>query len=476
MKIIYQKNQIKAVDNKAAQYLQISSFQLMQRAGAAIYTHVKKYQDVLVVAGAGNNAGDGFIIAKLARSNGQKVTVWSLIAIDDLPDDAQMAAKQYLHAGGDIIHQQPLMSFEVIIDAIFGTGLSRDIDGMYADAVNWINSQSATIIAVDIPSGLDADTGMVKGVAISADITVTIICYKAGLVTNNGKDMCGKLWLEDLAIPAEVFQQIPSQLYLLDKSVLAHSLFKRQHNSHKGSFGLLAIAGGHDGMLGALILAGRAALRSGCGVVEVISNCKQTVMISIQCPELITANDIHAARLLKSADVIAVGPGLGLNQQSKEVLQYCIAQNKPMVIDADGLTIIAAGPQFEHNVVLTPHPKEAATLLNTDVASIQANRITAAKKISTTYGACVILKGSGTVIADTTGNVYICPFGYSGMATAGMGDVLTGMVAGLMAQGFAPIDAACTAVVWHAVAAESCNKGNSLIASDVVEQLASTIQ
>jgi len=475
MKKIYQSEQIKIIDELAAKHLNINSFELMQKAGSAIFSYVRQYQNILVVAGAGNNAGDGFIIAQLALKQGLNVTVWSLIPIENLPPDAYHAATLYLQSGGQIITQPPQARFDCIVDALFGTGLCRDIKGRFAEAVHWINSQNTFVIAVDIPSGLDADTGKIMACVINADITVTVICYKAGLFTNNGKDQCGTLFCEDLDIPSLAFSQVPSQINLLDKSVLKHSGLNHRHNSHKGSFGQVLIAGGHDGMLGALMLAGRSALRTGCGIVEVVSNCEQAVMISIQCPELITASNIKASRFVKTADVIAVGPGLGLNQQSREVLEYCLAQNKPMVIDADAITLIVEKYKFNNNIVLTPHPKEAASLLKTDVAEIQSNRVEAAIKISQKYNACVVLKGSGTVVADTNGDVFICPFGYSGMATAGMGDVLTGMVASLMAQGCIPIDAANIAVVWHAIAADNCKKGNGLIASDVIQQLANEV-
>jgi len=471
MKPIYSSLQIKNIDQLAAQSLGINSFELMQKAGAAIFSYVQHYSNILVVAGAGNNAGDGFIIAEMALKQGKKAIVWSLITIDKLPVDAKKAVDKFLQAGGQITYKKPLQHYDCIVDAIFGTGLCREISGHFEETINWINTQKTIIIAVDLPSGLDANTGLIKGCVVNADITVTIICYKAGLVTNFGKDQCGQLFLEDLHVPVEAFHNIKPTCYLLDKSILSQALFRHPNNSHKGSFGKAVIVGGHDGMTGALILAGRAALESSCGMVEIVSNSEQITMATIQCPELMTANSIHASRHLTTANVIAVGPGLGLNQQSKDVLNYCLNQEKPLVIDADALTLIAEKkPQLNH-AVLTPHPKEAASLLNTDIKTIQADRVSAALKISQIYQSTVILKGSGTVIANPKGEVSICPFGYSGMATAGMGDVLTGIVASLIAQGFSSFNAAQTAVVWHALAAESCHKGNCLIASDVIAQL-----
>lgn len=471
MKTIYSKQQIQQIDHLAADYLNINSFELMQKAGAALFSYIQHDKNILIVTGAGNNAGDGFIMAEMALQQGNTVTLWSLIDINNLPKDANKAAKKFIDCGGVITNKHPKRHFDCIVDAIFGTGLNRNIEGEFSKAIDWINTQKTKVVSVDIPSGLDANTGSIKGCAICADITITVICYKAGLITNNGKDYCGQLFLEDLGMPEQALLKVHSPIKLLDKSILKQPLFNHKHNSHKGLFGQALVIGGYDGMLGALILAGKSALRSGCGTVEVVSNSEHAVMISIHCPELITANSIEAARFTQSANVIAIGPGLGLNQQSKEVLEFCIQLNKPMVIDADAITLIAQSKPRLTNTVLTPHPKEAATLLNTDVASIQADRISAATTISQKYQAVVILKGSGTVIADVNGDVAVCPFGYPGMATAGMGDVLTGMVASLMAQGFSSIEAAKSAVVWHAVAAENCQKGNTLIASDVIHQL-----
>ncbi len=473
MKPLYKKAQIKAVDTYTADYLRITSFELMQKAGRAIYTYAQHFSSLLVVCGAGNNAGDGFIIAQLALQQQKKVLLWSLIALEKLPKDAKQAADLYVQAGGEICYEKPQASFDVIIDAIFGTGLSRAVTGKFAHAIQWLNSQNTPIIAVDIPSGLDADTGAICGCAVQAHTTVTVICYKIGLFTHNGKDLCGQLYLENLGIEAIKPDAVPSSRYLLDKSVLNVAHFSLPYNSHKGTFGQVVVVGGHDGMLGALLLASMAALRCGCGMVEAVSNNEQCGNIPLRFPELLTANTLNASRLLKSCQVIAIGPGLGLNQASKATLMLSLKQNKQMVLDADALTLIATEHyRFNHEAVLTPHPKEAARLLATDVATIQNDRVKSAISIAKKHHATVILKGSGTIIADAFGQVYVCPFGYWGMATAGMGDVLTGMVASLMAQGMSPLKSAYTATVWHALAASNCQKGRSLIATDVINKLA----
>jgi NAD(P)H-hydrate epimerase len=476
MSQLYLSQQVKQVDALAMQKLAINSYQLMKNAGADIFSFVKKYNNILVVTGAGNNAGDGFVIATLALQNGIQVTVTSLINISRLPDDAHSAAQDYLTAGGIIENEIPSKPYDCIVDAIFGTGLTRNVEGVFASTINWINQQDIMTIAVDIPSGLETNTGLIMNTAVHADITVAVICLKPGYFTNSGKDCIGKLYLEPLGVTQKDLEEIPTNIHLLDNSILKQPLFQHHHNSHKGSFGNVVIAGGHQGMLGAVILAGKSALMSGCGLVEVVTNNSQGVLISLHCPELLTASSMNESRIIYQADVIAAGPGLGIVKSSHEVLKKCLELNKPMVIDADALTLVSMHDfTLNQNCVITPHPKEAAKLLNTSVSDIQSDRIKAVKLLSKKFNSVAILKGSGTVIADTNGDVFICPYGYSGMATAGMGDVLTGMVAGLIAQGFSGINAAKTAVVWHAKAAESANKGNCLIASDVINCLAQEI-
>lgn len=472
---LYKQQQIKSIDALTAQHLGLTSFELMQVAGKSIFSYVQFEKNILIITGAGNNAGDGFIIAQLALNNRIKVKVWSLVNELELPRDSQKAAAIFKKAGGEITYEKPQNNFDCIIDSIFGTGLNRLVQGVFADAIEWINQQKSKVVSVDIPSGIDTNTGSILGSAVKASQTITLICHKPGLYTNEGKEHCGNLYYAGLNTENMSLKDIKCETYLLDRSLLASKKFNRPQNSHKGSFGQVLIVGGHDGMLGALILSGQAALRSGCGVVEVVSNNEQAVLISLQQPELITANSIKTARFFNSTNVIAIGPGLGLSQQSKEALKHCLASRKTMVIDADALTIIANKYTFNGKVILTPHPKEAATLLNTSISQIQQDRVSSAIAISKKYHAVVILKGSGTIVASPNGDTYICPFGYSGMATAGMGDVLTGIVSSLLAQGFTITDAAITAVTWHAVAAENANKGLSLIASDVIEKLAQSL-
>jgi NAD(P)H-hydrate epimerase len=474
---LYLSHQVKQIDAIAMEKHKLTSYELMQKAGAAIYPFIKKYSHILIVTGAGNNAGDGFVIAKLALQNNIKVKLTSLVDIDKLPEDANQAAHDFLAAGGTILNSIKQKNYDCIVDAIFGTGLTRNVEGVFAEAIQWINQQqSSTILSVDIPSGLESNTGVIMNTAVNADVTVAVICLKPGYYTNSGKDCVGQLYLESLSIQHNDLDSVESKIQLLDKSILKQQLFKHPHNSHKGSFGNVVIAGGHQGMLGAVILAGKSALISGCGLVEVVTNNPQSVLMSLHCPELLTAANMSESRILYQADVIAAGPGLGIIKSSYDVLKQCLELNKPMVLDADALTLISMHEFIlNKNCVITPHPKEAARLLNTSVSNIQSDRIKAAQQLSDKFNSVVILKGSGTIVTDTSGDIFINPFGYSGMASAGMGDVLTGMVASLIAQGFSGVNAAKTAVVWHARAAESANKGNCLIASDVIQHLAQEI-
>ena len=474
MQKLYTKNQVKTIDALAMKSLAISSYELMVKAGNTLFKYLQHKKNLLIVTGPGNNAGDGFIIALRALEKGANVLIWSLEQVKNLPKDAKKAAQNYIDNGGEIIFEAPLKSCDCIVDAIFGTGLNRAIEGKYANAIKWINTQNNWVLSVDIPSGLDADTGSLYNCAVKARITASIICNKPGLFTNNAKDYCGELFLEKLDVKQNALLEVHSSTYLLDDSVLK-VINSRNQNSHKGSFGQVVVVGGFDNMLGALILSGVSALKSGCGIVEVVSNNKQAALLVFSHPELIVATKLKNSRFLNSCQVIAIGPGLGLSTDAKNTLKLCISLNKPLVIDADALTLMANYPPFKSPVVLTPHPKEAACLLGTTVKNIQKDRLKAALKISEKFNAVVILKGAGSIVADPSGNVYICPYGHSGMATAGMGDVLTGVVASLIAQGYDAKKAAITAVVWHARVADKSTKGIGLVASDVIENLHTVI-
>lgn len=486
MKPVFFSDQIKSLENSVMQQQNISSFELMKKAGEAVFSYLERFNNLLIITGPGNNAGDGFVIAKLALEANKKVTVLCLSDPQDLPSDARQAAIEFSQAGGKVhgsLHKPlPECQFDCLVDAIFGSGLNREISGGFAKTIKQLNRMKAFKVAIDIPSGLDADTGQILGVAFRADVTVGIICHKAGYHTLNGKDCVGQLFVEKLGWKDD---KNHSKTHLLNQNILQNTCLKRLENSHKGSFGSVTIIAGSSGVLGAALLAGRSALVSGCGLVEIVSSEQQLASLSLQCPELLTASSLKNSRLIHKATAIAVGPGLGTNANSKQIFEDSLKLNKPSVIDADGLNLLAENftskaqsSQFKlpADCVLTPHPKEAARLLDCKTHDVQSNRIKAANDLATKYNSVIVLKGSGTLVCNPQGDICINPYGYSGMATAGTGDVLTGMIVSLMAQNLTAFEAAKTAVVWHAIAAESAKKGNCLIASDIINHLAESLR
>lgn len=445
----------------------------MQRAGYALYEHIKNKNDVLIVTGAGNNAGDGFILASLLHDKGLNVDVWALTPPSLLSGDAYLAAKGFIDRKGNII-DKPVKNYHIIIDALFGTGLNRKITGKFAAAIEWIN-QHNNILSVDIPSGLNADTGCIEGVAVNAHTTITMICHKPGMHTLHGKDSCGHIILAELT--QENTKKMPRTItpvaQLLDKKILTEISKKNSHHSHKGSFGHLIVAGGSMTMPGAVLLAAKAALRSGCGSVTTLSHPQNAFSLPLTLPEIMSQaySDKQKVVLKKTPHVAAIGMGMGQSQWSHSMYRFISELNIPCVIDADGLLYARQNPDsIPANSILTPHPGEAAMLLNTSVEKIQYDRIKSCQKISLKYNSIVVLKGSGTVISDGN-NHYICPYGSSNLATAGSGDVLSGIIASLMAQGYHALQAANTGVVWHAISGENSIYKNTTIASDIIEEL-----
>jgi len=481
MNKLYSNNKTKVIDRLAAEYLGVDSFELMQLAGAAVYEHLKGLSKILVVTGPGNNGGDGFVIAELARREGQAVKVLALCPVDKLQGDARLVAEQY---HGELLAWETDAQFndhefDVVVDAIFGTGLSKEVKQPYADVIAWLNQQVAPVIAVDIPSGLNGSTGKIEGMAVKASRTVSILAPKTGLHSLDGKDCCGEVLYESLGVAESAYQGVQADGCLLNVEMLQRIPDKRQHNSHKGQFGHVITAGGQTGMLGAVILAARAVLKSGAGSTTVITEVSHSNLLPLHAPEIMSCgyNEQIGADLVfdllqkRPADVLLLGMGLGQSPWSKSLFKNCLATGVPLVVDADGLNLLSRSPKVpDHLQVITPHPKEAAVLLNCEVTDIQNNRWQAVNSLAQKFNCVAILKGSGTLIADGD-NAWCCPYGNANLATAGTGDVLAGMVAGLMGQGFDALQAAQLAVVWHAVAGEDSRFGLSMTASDLLNTL-----
>ncbi len=428
---------------------------LMERAGtgAARSALGMLAGRALVLAGPGNNGGDAFVVARRLREAGHDPVVLFAGAPDRLPADARAAHAAWLAAGGSCVAEYPAGPFGLIIDGLFGIGLTRAIEGDYARWIERANASGSPILALDAPSGLNALTGQLTGAAIRATRTISFIALKPGLLTGAGPDHCGALEICDLGL------DVGSG----DGSVVTPELFRtclrpRARNCHKGSFGSVAILGGAPGMAGAALLAGRAALKLGAG--RVYLGMLETVAVDPMQPELMLRGTDETLEL---ATVLAIGPGLGQSLQAGELLARVIDGPLPRVIDADGLNLLAQSPQLQRQCAvapaptfITPHPAEAARLLGCTTETVQADRLTAALQLAGRLKAHVALKGCGTVVAAPDGRWFINTTGNPGLASAGSGDVLTGMLAALLAQHWPPLEALLAAVHLHGAAADAC--------------------
>jgi hydroxyethylthiazole kinase-like uncharacterized protein yjeF len=476
---LYSAAAVAKLDSTAIQQFKIPGYTLMRRAGQAAFDCLLDCfpyaNNLLVVCGAGNNAGDGYVIARLAQAHGLEVRVVSMVEIAQLAGDAKQACEHWLEVGQvHAVSEFNPHDADVIVDALLGTGLARDVSADWCALIEAINASSTPVLGVDIPSGLRADTGAIAGCAVRADATISFIGLKKGQFTATGRECCGELFFDDLGVPAEVYASVKHDALLLDESAYAWPV--RSHATHKGDFGHVLLVGGNHGMPGAIILAGRAAMRAGAGKVSVITRSDHVNAVVAACPELM----VHASdngdideHLLESVTHIAVGPGLGLDGWAQRLLLLVLRAGKPLVIDADALTLMVLMKlAFPEHCVITPHPGEAARLLSMSAAEIQQDRYSAIGQLQKHTGAVVVLKGSGTLIAVAE-NIAVCPYGGPAMASAGMGDVLTGMVVALMAQGQPLLDAATTAVCQHALAAERCVEAGQrvVLASDVIDAL-----
>ncbi len=458
---------------------------LMERAGraAADVAHAMATGDgrVLVLAGPGNNGGDAFVVARHLRASFFDVTVVFVGSRERLPGDAAAAYDAFAAAGGVITRELPTAwRGSLVIDGMFGIGLTRGIEAPYADWIHWANDSGVPILALDIPTGLDGDTGTARGPVIAAQATSTFIALKPGLLTGDGPDQCGALHVHalDLGPAVEARARGRRVQWAAIAGALPEVLQRRRNNVHKGTFGTLGIIGGAPGMIGAPLLAGRAALRVGAGRVRVGYAARSHPTVDFGAPELMAGD---ASAVLKAgADVFVVGPGLGTDGRTAEWLRKALALQTPLVLDADALNLIARDPQLRKAVterreptLLTPHPAEAARLLGTETAQVQADRVAAGLEIARTLNAYVVLKGSGSVLAGPDGAWAINSSGNPGLSAAGSGDVLAGFAGAMLAQHLAPDEALRLAVCLHGAAADAlvaAGRGPlGLLASEVAD-------
>jgi hydroxyethylthiazole kinase-like uncharacterized protein yjeF len=467
--LLYSAAQVRALDAHAIAH-GTSGYTLMKRAGEAALRGLRSRWptalEIAVVAGGGNNGGDGYVLARFAQAAGLSATVLAAVAPDQLTGDARTACQDFRSSGGHIVAYSAslLAQADVIVDALLGTGLTSTVRAPLSEAIQAINACARPVLALDLPSGLNADSGAVMGVAVRADCTISFVALKTGLFLADGPEYVGRLLFDDLAVTPPEEPRFTALLERLGEGEIAQALPSRRRQANKGDFGRVLIVGGGAGMPGAVRLAGEACLRVGAGLVTIATARENLGAIATGRPELIVHGmdpPTELPKLLEAADVVAIGPGLGRSDWAHALLERTLACGKRLVIDADALNLLAASRQTAPpGSVLTPHPGEAARLLEISTEAVQADRMSALRALTARHpGAVVVLKGAGTLIGVTHVKApspmpAICERGNPGMAAAGMGDVLTGAIAGILAQCRDAWLAARAGVMAHALAGD----------------------
>jgi len=470
--------QVRALDRHAIDDLQIPSYTLMTRAGEAALGTLRSCwpsaQRIAVVCGPGNNGGDGYVLARLAREQRLEVVAVGLHEPARLQGDARRAYEDFLAAGGTVgsWHANCLRGTDVVVDAIFGVGLSRPVGGVAAEAIAAINHSDAHVLALDIPSGLHADTGEILGDAVRAERTITFLGLKLGFYLGEGPNCVGTVIFDALELPPHALAHIEAAAVRIDEEAIAELLPPRRRTAHKGQQGSVLVIGGNIGMPGAARMTGEAALRAGAGLVTIATRHENVAAIvgarpELMCRGITSAHELTA--LIARADVIALGPGLGQDEWAHMMFETALANDRRAVVDADALNLLAKSPRANAHWILTPHPGEAARLLGKTAAEVQRDRLGAARDIARRFGGTVALKGAGTLVVSDEGLPAICDRGNPGMASPGMGDILTGVIAGVVAQTADLAAAARVGVLVHALAGDmAARRGErGLLATDL---------
>jgi len=501
MKIVTAE-QMRRIDRITIEERGIAGERLMEKAGSAVADLILDRFDcgpTAVVTGKGNNAGDGFVAARHLERQGWPVTVFLLGDPEELRGDAK---KMYdaLPAGVRQVRvekietlQEGLAQSEIVVDAILGTGIKGAVKGLFGEAIEAINASGRPVVSVDIPSGLPADGGVPQGPVVRAHYTVTMGLPKLGMVIHPGVEFTGSVTVADLDFPRDLLEDPEIRTNLVTEKMVADLLPPRPRDGHKGTFGSVLVAGGSPGMTGAPILAARAASRSGAGLVYcAIPEALQQVIMPRLLEELTIALPSTDGRRLDTLSLnmlaahcarmkaVALGPGLGRAEGTIRFVRKAVETIPvPMVIDADALNALGGHLDILNErrspTILTPHPGEMSRLTGLTVPQIQADRIGTATKLATDFKVVVVLKGARTVIADPDGSVYINPSGNTGLAKGGSGDVLTGLIAGLLAQSGNPVASAICGAFLHGMAADLAAAAippRAMIASDVIAHLA----
>jgi NAD(P)H-hydrate epimerase len=482
--VLYSAAQVRALDAYAIETLGVPGYTLMKRAGEAALRYLRSrwptaYR-IVIVCGSGNNGGDGYVLARFAQAAGLTVSVLATTSRDELKGDARHAFDDFATSGG---RAQPfsealLGDGELIVDAILGTGVRGPVRDELVPVIEAINAAGRPVFALDVPSGLDSDRGVALGATVRADCTVTFVGLKTGLLIGDGPEFAGTVYFDDLEVSAPANDNaFRPRLERIQDCEILQALPRRARAAHKGDFGRVLIVGSGVGMPGAVRLAGEACMRVGAGLVTVAVAADNVQAIASGRPELICLplSDASALREpIERASVVAIGPGLGRSAWARSALDAVLESDKPLVVDADALNLIAeSGTIARKNWILTPHPGEAARLLGSETDDVQLDRLAALGGLVERYGGVVVLKGAGTLVGAPGRIPGVCERGNPGMASAGMGDVLTGAIAGILAQCRDPWLAARVGVLTHAMAGDAVARTGErgLLASDVAREL-----
>lgn len=465
---IYQIEQIRELERIATDRFNIAPGALMQRAGKAAFDFMLRRfpqaKHIAFFCGSGNNGGDGYVLAQLAHERGLKISIWQVGSLEHLSEGAKQAlasceklniAMQPFDEKADLAHP------DLIVDAILGIGVQTELRSNIVSAIQKIQRQHVPIFSLDIPTGIHADNGQVLGAAVQATATITFIGLKLGLLTGHGIAHTGELAFSDLQLPSDLLSAVPPIAEKMHLSAYAHYLKPRTKDWHKGMSGHVLVIGGDEGYSGAARMAAEAALRVGAGLVTVATHSSHAAVLNITCPEIM-CRGIHEPNelddLLEKATIVILGPGLGLSDWSKMMWARALQATQPKVVDADALNLLAESGVINERWVLTPHPGEAGRLLGVTASVVQEDRLSAIKAIHEQYGGVCVLKGAGSLVLAPNTLPVLCEKGNPGMASAGMGDVLSGVIGGLIAQGIPLGDAAKIGVYIHALAGDYAAK------------------
>jgi hydroxyethylthiazole kinase-like uncharacterized protein yjeF len=474
---LYDSAALRRVEAQAAAAFDGDDYELMRRAGQsawrALLEHWPQARRIVVACGPGNNGGDGYVLARYAWQSGRDVAVVRLQDAAPRAENASRACAEYEASGGRVFaFDGALPDADVVVDALFGIGLSRAPDAAAAAFIHAINAANAPVFALDAPSGIAADTGHRAGAAVRAARTLEFIAPHAGLRTGDALDHAGTCDVATLDVPETAWQGGAPFAHGMTPAALRGFLAPRRRNSHKGLHGHVLCVGGDAGMGGAVALCAEAALRSGAGLASAATRPSHVAALLARLPECMVGGVESASQLapmLQRADVVAIGPGLGRGVWGAALFVAVLACDKPLVVDADALHLLARHGRAA-DAVLTPHPGEAAALLGIATAEVQADRFTAAARLAERFGCSVVLKGAGSVVAAPGEIPRVIGAGNPGMAVGGMGDVLTGVIAALRAQGMPAFDAACAGALLHAHAGDLAARAGErgLLPSDVL--------